>query len=172
MFCSSAVTKLVGMVMKKRSANPRKAGGALRKTDGELTRAIGRRVRVLRESAGWSQAELERRADLSVGTVNRLERDRALLMSIEIVVRLSEALVVPLDFLVYGKLLKHTGQVPLLSGDFDSVNAVWAMAPGGTRGARRLLVGRPARGVVRPPKSAIVQPELPAPRKRAKPRDP
>lgn len=137
---------------------PRLPSGRLKKSDGEITRRIGRWVKSLREARGWSQGEVERRADLSVGSVTRLENGTSSIVGIDTVVRLSEALSVPLEILVYGKLLKHPAQLPLLSDDGESPS-VWAMAPGGTRGARRLLVERPPRGVDRPPKTALRLPE-------------
>jgi transcriptional regulator with XRE-family HTH domain len=162
LLCRTTVANLFGMGTRKRSGgvDMLKSDGRLRKGDGELKAAIGRRVRGLREAAGWSQAELERRADVGSGLVNRLESGTGSMISIEVVVRLSEVLQAPLDYLVYGKILKHSTQLSLLSGDAD-VSSSWAMAPGGTRAGRRILAERPARGAARPPKSAIVQPGKP-----------
>lgn len=164
MCCRSAVATLGGMAKRGTLRTP---GGQLKKSDGEITHRIGRMVELLREAAGWSQNEVERRADLSVGTVCKLEKGRMLVVGIDPVVRLAEAFQVPIDLLVYGKVPKHLPQLPLFVSDDGEPPDAWAMARGGTRGARRILGERPPRGVVRPPKSAFV-PSEPPPKKRSK----
>ena len=169
--CRLTVDNLGGMAAKKKYVEPGKLklNGTLPKTDGEITRHIGQRVKVVREAAGWSQSELERRADVAVGIVSRLEGGNARIIGIDTLVRLSEVLYAPLEWLVYGQLLKHRQQLPLFSGDAASLPPVWAMAPGGTRAARRRAKGPrlPEGGV--PPRGTIVLPGQPARRKPTKP---
>lgn len=150
---SLPVVKLGRMATKKGDERTR-ADGQVRKSDGQITRRIGQRVKDLRESVGWSQSELDRRADVAIGTVNRLEAGFSRILGIDTLVRLSEVLQAPLDFLVYGTLQKHQ---PKPDVD-DDLTGPWAMAPGGTRRARLLLTERPENKAVPPPAQAISRP--------------
>lgn len=157
--------------MVKREKGTLKSDGHLRKTDGKLSEGIGRRVKAFREMAGWSQGELERRADLGVGVVSRIEGTAARasrFLSIDVVDRLCQALQVPIELLVYGKILKHAAQLSLLSP--DGAAPVWAMAPGGTRQARLRAKGQRGRPIVMPPRGTLDPPPKPPRRKpKAKP---
>lgn len=69
-----------------------------------LSRDVARRVKQLRRKRGWSQNELERRAALSVGQVNRIESgERAKELSLESAFRLAQALDVTVDYLCTGR---------------------------------------------------------------------
>lgn len=51
--------------------------GMGRRRDGELLRAIGRRVRALRDQRGWSQEQLGANAKLQTATLSRIENAKA-----------------------------------------------------------------------------------------------
>jgi len=62
--------------------------------------AIGDQVRALRVQRGWSQAELARRSGVDQGRISRLESGETLNPQPETLLRLSEALQVPLTAIV------------------------------------------------------------------------
>jgi ribosome-binding protein aMBF1 (putative translation factor) len=142
-----AVPSLKRVATSKFFKRARKSDGHPAKSDGSLSRAIAQRVDAVRKSYAWSQNELERRANMSVGAVNRMmQGERTTAVSIDTVVALATALGVPLLWLVTGKT--HETATPPDGLDVS----LWALALNGKPGrAKKTPVGGRPRGS-EPPK--------------------
>ena len=68
---------------------------------------LGRRVKRLRERAGWSQHELARRSGVSRSTIAGLETGDRPSLTLENAMKLADALGVSLDLLARGDILDN-----------------------------------------------------------------
>lgn len=79
-----------------------KFAGAAPETLKVLLAQIGRRVVEIRERNGWLQSELSRRAQIQASRLSRIERAKVI-PRLDELVRLSRALLLSLDDLVFAK---------------------------------------------------------------------
>ena len=61
------------------------------------------RLKELRESRGWSQRELARRADITHATVNRIENGKVASLDLTVLEKLAKALDVDAGYLIVTK---------------------------------------------------------------------
>ncbi len=61
------------------------------------------RLKALRESRGWSQRELARRADITHATVNRIENGKVASLDLTVLEKLAKALEVDAGYLIVTK---------------------------------------------------------------------
>lgn len=110
---------------------------------------IARRLRLERDSRGWSQADLAERSGVSKATISKIEREE-LSPTAVILVRLSSAF----DLTLAGLLVRAEGEAaqPMLSRAADQ--AVWRDPATGY--SRKQVFGRPDHPV------EIIQVEMPA----------
>ena len=71
---------------------------------------LGARIAALRETRGWSQADLAQHADMKPATISAIERGRSSSPKLADVIRLAETLAVGLEELVYGDDITRPAQ--------------------------------------------------------------
>jgi transcriptional regulator with XRE-family HTH domain len=81
----------------------------------DLPEHTGDRIRRQRESLGWSQHDLARRAGVERSYITRLENGERFRISLEISVKIADALGVTVDYLARG----------------EDTSSAWGMAAGG-----------------------------------------
>lgn len=65
-------------------------------------KGLGTRIKMIRASKGWTQERLAEEAQVSQGSVSAYERDDRSGIPLAHVMRIADALTVPLQFLAYG----------------------------------------------------------------------